>query len=62
LAHHRSWFCGAGRTGLPYWSEPLASVNRDSTRVIFNSNWGAASYEDADAYVVELPPGVIGSK
>ncbi len=60
LAHHRSWFGGTGQTGLAYWSEPHASVNRDFTRVLFNSNWGAASYEDVEAYMIEIPPGTIG--
>jgi hypothetical protein len=38
-----------------YWSEPHASVNRDFTRVIFNSNWDTGSDLDVDAYIVVLP-------
>lgn len=61
LAHHHSTFGGAGRTGTDYWSEPQASVNRDFTRVIFNSNWGATSYNDVDAYLIELPADAIAA-
>lgn len=42
-----------------YWSEPHASVNRDLTRVIFNSNWGTGSATDVDAYVIEIPAAAI---
>jgi hypothetical protein len=38
-----------------YWSEPQASVNRDFTKVLFNSSWGATSGFDVDAYMVEIP-------
>lgn len=38
-----------------YFSAPHASANRDLTRVLFNSNWGAASAKDVDAYLVVLP-------
>lgn len=48
LAHHHSLVNS-------YWAEPHASVNRDFTRVIFNSNWGSG-LDDIDAYVVEVPP------
>ncbi|MNU05840.1 hypothetical protein D3C72_2507930 [compost metagenome] len=52
LAHHRS-------TRESYWTSPVASVNRDFTRVVFNSNWGVKSQTDVDAYVVEIPAGVL---
>ena len=42
-----------------YWTEPHASVNRDFTKIVFNSNWGAASAENVDAYMIELPAGII---
>lgn len=42
-----------------YWSEPHASVNRDLTRVIFNSNWGTGSDTDVDAYLIEIPASAI---
>lgn len=48
LAHHRTASNG-------YWTEPVASVNRDFTRVVFNSNWSSGSDTDVDAYVVEIP-------
>jgi hypothetical protein len=38
-----------------YWTEPHASVNRDFTKVLFNSNWGTGSDTDVDAYMVEIP-------
>lgn len=47
LAHHHSSPAG-------YWTEPHASVNRDFTKILFNSNWDLAS-EDIDTYMIELP-------
>lgn len=38
-----------------YWAEPHASVNRNLTRVIFNSNWGNSHGEDIDTYTIRLP-------
>ncbi|WNG52987.1 hypothetical protein F0U60_47590 [Archangium minus] len=52
LAHHRTASNG-------YWTEPVASVNRDFTRVVFNSNWGSGSATDVDTYVVEIPAGAL---
>ncbi|WP_239469807.1 hypothetical protein [Archangium violaceum] len=52
LAHHRTASNG-------YWTEPMASVNRDFTRVAFSSNWGSGSATDVDAYVVEIPAGAL---
>ncbi|UZD56197.1 InlB B-repeat-containing protein [Caldimonas aquatica] len=51
LAHHHSAPAG-------YWTEPHASVNRDFTKILFNSNWDVAS-ENIDTYMVELPAGAI---
>jgi hypothetical protein len=42
-----------------YWTEPHASVNRDFTRVTFNSNWGTGSEFDVDTYTIEIPPGAL---
>ncbi len=42
-----------------YWTEPHASVNRDFTRVLFNSNWGTSSDLDVDAYLIALPPTAV---
>ncbi|HEX7046980.1 MAG TPA: Ig-like domain-containing protein [Gammaproteobacteria bacterium] len=39
---------------VSYWTEPHASVNRDFTRILFNSNWQSWS-EDGDAYMITLP-------
>jgi hypothetical protein len=41
-----------------YFTEPHASVNRDFTRVVFNSNWDTGSKTDVDAYLIELPKGL----
>ncbi|MDQ1831183.1 hypothetical protein [Massilia scottii] len=42
-----------------YWSEPHASVNRDLTKVLFNSNWGTSSDTDVDAYMIEVPASAV---
>ncbi len=46
LAHTRTASNG-------YFTEPHAAVNRDFTRVVFNSNWGTPT-EDVDAYRIDL--------
>lgn len=38
-----------------YFAEPQASVNRDFTRILFNSNWGKKASLDIDAYLLRLP-------
>ena len=52
LAFHRTAYNG-------YWTAPVASVNRDFTRVTFNSNWGSGSDVDVDAYTIEIPSGAL---
>jgi hypothetical protein len=47
-AHHSA-------VGGEYFAEPQASVNRDFTRIVFNSNWGVTKSKDVDAYMVLLP-------
>ncbi|MFZ5892899.1 MAG: WD40 repeat domain-containing protein [Myxococcota bacterium] len=42
-----------------YFAEPHASVNRDFTWVIFNSNWDQPGSLDIDAYLLRLPPGAF---
>jgi hypothetical protein len=42
-----------------YWTEPHASVSRDFTRILFNSNWDVDSATDVDAYMIEIPVGVL---
>ena len=49
LAAHRSAVKGA------YFAEPQATVNRDFTRVMFNTNWGVVGSEDVDAFEVLVP-------
>jgi hypothetical protein len=41
-----------------YWSEPHAVVNRDFTKVVFNSNWLKPG-EDIDIYMIELPDNAL---
>lgn len=53
LAHHHV----SVYSGL-YWDEPHASVNRDFTRIVFNSNWDTGTI-DVDTYMIELPAGAI---
>lgn len=48
LAFHRGIYNG-------YFSAPVASVNRDFNKIIFNSNWNVNTSEDIDAYMVEIP-------
>lgn len=43
-----------------YWAEPHGSVNRDFTRIIYNSNWGNSNGTDVDAYIIELPANALG--
>ncbi len=38
-----------------YFGEPQASVNRDFTKILVNSNWGGAAL-DIDPYLLKLPP------
>lgn len=52
LAHHHVQYNG-------YWTEPHASVNRDFTRMLFNSNWGTSSDLDVDAYMIVPPPNLF---
>jgi hypothetical protein len=42
-----------------YWAEPSASVNRDFTKVYFNSNWGTGIDTGGDVYTVEIPAGLF---
>ncbi|MCP3140313.1 hypothetical protein [Pyxidicoccus xibeiensis] len=56
LAHHRT---KANTQQDGYWTSPVASVNRDFTRVTFNSNWGSSSDFDVDTYVVEIPASAL---
>jgi hypothetical protein len=38
-----------------YFAEPHATVNRDFTRILFNSNWDQKGSLDVDAYLLRLP-------
>jgi hypothetical protein len=49
-----------GQTGADaYWTEPHATVNRDFTRISFNSNWGNPEGADIDIYTIQLPAHVL---
>jgi hypothetical protein len=41
-----------------YWTEPHAAVNRDFTKIMYNTNWGSND-EDIDAYNIELPASAV---
>lgn len=41
-------------TTTGYWSEVHATVNRDFTKILFNSNWRSGG-EDMDVYMIKLP-------
>ena len=48
------------RTQVPdYWAEPHATVNKDFTRILFNSTWGSASLSDSNANMIGLRPDAI---
>lgn len=53
LAHHYTYYNG-------YWTQPHASVSRNFTRLVFNSNWGSTSSMDVDEYMVRLPDNLFG--
>jgi len=40
-----------------YFAEPQATVNRDFTLALFNSNWGVPASNDVDAYLITIPKG-----
>lgn len=44
-----------------YWTAPVATVNRDFTKVLFNSNWGNGSATDVDTYTIEIPANALTS-
>lgn len=41
-----------------YWTEPHAVVNRDFSRVIFNSNWGSGD-NDIDVYMINVDSSIF---
>ena len=55
LGFHRSRY-------KDYASQPQATVSRDFRHILFNSNWGAASADDVDAYMMRLPEGFPGQR
>jgi hypothetical protein len=52
LARHQSRFTS-------YWTAPVATTNRNLTRILFNSNWGTGKDEDMDVYMIVVPPGLL---
>ena len=55
VAHHHEYYNG-------YWTQPHASVSRDFSRVVFNSNWGTTSATDIDTYLARLPDNLLGRR
>ena len=47
------------KNGEPYFLEPQATVNRDMTKVLFNSNWNGNTNKAIDAYMIEIPTGAL---
>lgn len=45
--------------GNSYFSEPHAAVNRDFSRIIYNTNWGSGRESDVDAHLVRVPPNAL---
>jgi len=41
-----------------YWTEPHAVVNRDFTKIMFNSNW-LANDDEVDAYMIQIPANAL---
>ena len=39
-----------------YWAEPHATINKNGTRVVFNSNWNSDTVIDVDVYAIDIPP------
>lgn len=62
FTHRVSNPAGNDANAINYWNEPQASVNRDFTKILFNSNWNDSSATGVDAYMIVLPPGAFGLK
>lgn len=58
LAHHHQVLAKHPVHGW-YFTEPHASVNRDFTRVVFNSNWDLTDPLDIDSYMLTLPDNAL---
>lgn len=43
------------RTNYSEYAAPLASVNRNFTRITYNTNWGNSNKDDVDVYNIEIP-------
>jgi heme-degrading monooxygenase HmoA len=47
---------GPEAIGIPYETQPRASVNRDGSKILFNSNWGVGNNDNYhDVYVITVP-------
>ena len=42
-----------------YWAEPQATVNRDFTRVLFNTNLNSPQLKDIETYMIGLNKGAL---
>lgn len=56
IAHHHS--TSYYPINSTYWSQPRAVVNKDATKIIFDSNWRGQIVTDdnVDSYIIELDP------
>ncbi|MDO5091166.1 MAG: hypothetical protein Q4D61_06430 [Cardiobacteriaceae bacterium] len=50
-----SYAHSTGGQGWHYWAEPQATVSRDFSRILFNSDWGSGKESDLAAYMLVLP-------
>ncbi|MDO4231696.1 MAG: hypothetical protein Q4D19_06155 [Lautropia sp.] len=42
-----------------YWSEPQATVNRDFTRFMFNTNWNSNDGREVETYLAAIPNNAV---
>lgn len=49
---HNSWL---PLTGYQTWPAPNITVDRDFTRILFNSSWDSNDHKDIDTYLIGLP-------
>lgn len=52
----------ANSDALSYWAEPHATVNRDFTRLLFNSTWNGSNARDMDAFMAAIPQNALNTQ
>ena len=55
--NHHNWTEDSSQNTT--WPRPNGTVNRDFTRMLFDSNWNSMNANDVDAYLVEIPSGAV---